>query len=605
MDRVGQLDPLQLSSIEIRRLSREVRGAALTPEVRIAFAGNIVFEPLPEFAEVHLACHGLAASSYVAPFGQPLQEVLDPLSGLHDFNPNFFVLHFELEALLPGLLDRRNGHGPEGWREAVQEVIATIAPAVTAALEKTTAVVLLTNFAGPDCYELGIADSREEFGQQEFYAQLNSFVARRFRSEPRVQIVDLCRLMAYYGRGRARDRRLYYVAKLPWHESFLPVLADEIVRHVGVALGRIRKCLVVDLDNTLWGGVLGEDGLEGIRIGMGDPVAEAHFDLQRRILALKKRGVLLAICSKNNPADVDEVFRVRTDMPLRREDFACVVVGWDIKIEGLRRIAEDLNIGTDSLVFLDDNLAEIELVKQFMPEVECVAVPTDPAVRSMCLDRVHSLDRAVVTTEDLAKTSQYKDHSRRRRERHQFTDLHAYLLSLKTRVIVKPASPDLLARVHQLFTKTNQFNLTTRRYTLGQLESAAKEQSSRILVAHAEDRFGDLGWIAAVLIRNLDKPEWHIDNFVLSCRVMGRAIESAILNRVIELAFESPNCQAITAEFLPTAKNMPVREFFDEHGFSVAETLEGGGKSYRLKRKDSKSTPCDWLAVSYESIDQP
>ena len=408
IDRARQLDPHKLSSVEVRRLSREVRQSKLPAEVRIAFSGNVVFEPLPEFVEVHLACDGMAASSHVAPFDQPVQELLNPASGLREFDPNFLMLHFELDPLIRGMGGGRPiGERPGGWRTLVKDVIAAIEPAVRAALEHTNAVVLLTNFRGPDFYELGMADSRAEFGQQDFFSELNSSFSKAFRTEPRVQIVDLRRIMACHGRGRARDRRLYYMARMPWHEGFLPVLAEELVRHMGAALGRIRKCLVVDLDDTLWGGVLGEEGPDGILVGMGDPVAEAHFDLQRRILALKQRGILLAICSKNNPGDVGQVFRARTDMPLRRDDFARVEVGWDLKTDGLHRIAADLNIGTDSLVLLDDNPAEVELVRQLMPEVECVTVPRDPALRPTCLDRIHTLDRALITTEDVSKTSQY------------------------------------------------------------------------------------------------------------------------------------------------------------------------------------------------------
>lgn len=596
LERAREIDPLRLTSVEVRRLSREVRGAALPAEARIAYGGNIVFEPLPEFAEVHLACHGILAAAHITPFDQVLQQLLDIDSPLHAFDPNFILLHFELDALLPGLLDRRDGQGARGWRDAVSEVIATIEPAVSAALDTTDAVVLLTNFTGPDCYELGIADSRAEFGQQEFYAQLNSSLSRTFRGEPRVQVVDLCRLMAYHGRARARDRRLYYMAKLPWHESFLPVLADELVRHVGAALGRIRKCLVVDLDNTLWGGVLGEDGPDGIRIGVGDPESEAHLDLQRSILALKRRGILLAVCSKNNPEDVEDVFRRRADMPLRREDFVCMEVGWESKHEGLRRIAEELNIGTDSLVFLDDNPAEVELVRQLMPEVECVAVPADPALRPTCLARVHGLERAIITGEDLAKTRHYQDEARRKSERRQFADLRGYLLSLRTQLVIRSVSPDLLPRAHQLFAKTNQFNLTTRRYTTGEVEALANDPSARIVMAHAKDRFGDIGWIGAVVVRGLEDEEATIESFVLSCRAMGRAIESAMLNHVRALCFDGPRtCRAIVADFLPTAKNAPVREFYDEHGFSVVATLAGGGKRYRLAKEESRPTPCDWL----------
>jgi len=599
LERARKIDPLRLTSVEVRRLSREIRRAALPVEVRIAFAGNIAFEPLPEFIEVHLACDGIMAKAHVTPFGQSLQQLLEPHSSLHDFDPNFLMLHFELDSLLPGLLNRSDEEGLAGWREAVGEVIAAIEPAVRAALHTTDAVVLLTNFTGPDCYELGIADSRSEFGQQEFFAQLNSSLATTFRSEPRVQIVDLCRLMAYHGRSRARDRRLYYVAKLPWHDRFLPVLADELVRHIGAALGRIRKCLVVDLDNTLWGGVLGEDGPEGVLVGIGDPVAEAHLDLQRSILAFRRRGILLAVCSKNNPQDVEEMFRVRTDMPLKREDFVCMEVGWAPKHEGLKRIAADLNIGTDSLVFLDDNPAEVELIRQLMPEVECVAVPEDPVLRPTCLHRIHGLDRAIITGEDLVRTRQYQDNARRNSERHQFADLHAYLVSLRTRVRIRMASADLLPRAQQLFAKTNQFNLTTRRYTTGDIDAIVSDPSAAIVMAHAEDRFGDIGWVGAVVVHGLDSEEASIDAFVLSCRAMGRAIESALLNHVKELCFTG-SCRRIVAEFLPTAKNAPALEFYEDHGFRVVRRLDAGGKRYRLRKQDSKPTMCDWVKVEVQ-----
>jgi FkbH-like protein len=601
LEHARKIDPLSLNAVEVRRLSREVRRGGFPAEARIAFAGNIVFEPLPEFLEAHLACYGTTATSYVAPFAQPLQELLNPGSALHRFDPNFLLLHSELDALLPGLMDHRLDDTTEGRRHGVAEALDAVEPIVRAALDTTQAIVLLTNFVGPDCYDLGLADSRSEFGEQEFFSQLNSALGKAFRTEPRVQIVDLCRLMAFHGRGRARDRRLYYVAKLPWHESFLPVLADELVRHVNAGLGRIRKCLVVDLDNTLWGGVLGEDGPLGVRVGPDDPVAEAHFDLQRRILAIKRRGVLLAACSKNNPADVEEVFRVRPDMPLRRADFVCMEVGWEMKHEGLRRIAADLNIGSDSLVFLDDNPAEVELIRQVMPEVECVLVPQDPALRPTCLDRVHSLDRVVITAEDLAKTRQYQENVGRSSARRQFSDLHEYLHSLQTSVLIRPAAHEMLARAHQLYTKTNQFNLTTRRYTLSELQAFTADSRSCLLMVHATDRFGDLGWISAIVVRDLDRTTARIDNFVLSCRAMGRAIESAILNHVKATCFAHACCESISAEYVPTAKNAPVRELYEEHGFSVTAAEADGRKSYRLDRGNDTRTACDWIKIQLTS----
>jgi FkbH-like protein len=599
LEHARQVDPLTLSSADVRRVSRAVRRAAGAADARVAFAGNIVFEPLTEFLEAHLACEGITGASYIAPFGQGLHELLNACSALHQFDPNFLLLHFELHALLPELLLRGTDTSRE-LQAAVQAVQNAIEPVVHTALKTTSAVILLTNFSGPDCYERGLADSRSEFSEQDFFAQINSSLAKAFRLESRVQIVDLCRLTALHGRDRARDRRLYYLAKMPWHESFLPVLADELVRHIGAALGRIRKCLAVDLDNTLWAGVLGEDGPHGIGVGVDDAVSEAYYDLQRRILALKKRGIVLAVCSKNNPAEVDEVFRVRSDMPLRRDDFACLEVGWDRKDEGLRRIARRLNIGTDSLVFLDDNPAEIELIRQLMPEVECVLLPADPASRPTCLDRIHSLDRVVITTEDIAKTAQYHQNAERDAARAGFADLQEYLHGLKTRLTIQAAGQGMLARAHQLFMKTNQFNLTARRLTIGELEGVIADSTCRLLMIHAEDRFGSLGWIGAVLLRGLNEPQVSIDSFLLSCRAMGRGIESAALNCVKKLCFERKGCESLLAEYRPTAKNAPVREFFEAHGFSIVSVSEGGDKSYRQERHCSVLTPCDWIAVDHK-----
>ncbi len=597
-----ELDPLSLSSVQVRRLSREMRKSRLRADVRMAFAGNIVFDSLAEFAEAHLACHGMTASTYVAPFGQPTQQLLDPASALHRFKPNFVMLHFEPEAFLAARLPGTSAEEVGIPREVLTDVLAAIIATVRAALASTNATVLLTNFAGPDCYDLGIADARAEFGQQELYAELNMALTREFRNEPRVQMVDLCRLSAYYGRGRARDRRMYYLAKIPWHEGFLPVLADEIARHVGAALGRIRKCLVVDLDNTLWAGVLGEDGPGGIRVGRGDPVAEAHLDLQRRILALRKRGILLAVCSRNNPDDVAEVFRARTDMALRREDFVCMQISWDPKHLGLQRIASHLNIGTDSLVFLDDSPAEIELVRQFLPEVECVLVPADPADRPGCLDRVHGLDRVAITQEDLVKTRQYQQGAARDSARSEFPSLQQYLQTLRTRVTVAPVCAATLQRAHQLFAKTNQFNLTTRRYSIGELESIMKDARSRLLILHAEDRFGELGWIGAVVLRKMGCRQTHIENFVLSCRAMGRDIETALLNHVKRLCFDEPGCMALIAAYRPSARNLPASELYEQQGFRLAGQDAEGCKRYVLERAASGPRECGWIKVSLTSM---
>ena len=260
------VDPMTLRPDEVRRIARELRHLVSEPEARIAFGGNVVFEPLPEFLRVHLAHDGIAGAFYIIEYGQVMQALLNADSELHRFEPNFLFLHFELDELLSGFLQRREFGSPRGRGSAVSEIVARLTATVSAALATTDAVIMLSNFVEHGYTGLGLADWRSEFGEREFFATLNRQVAKQFCSEPRVQIVDLEGTTATFGRSRVRDLRLYLLAKIAWHDSFLPVLADELTRHVKVSLDRTRKCLVVDLDNTLWAGVLTEEGARGIRV---------------------------------------------------------------------------------------------------------------------------------------------------------------------------------------------------------------------------------------------------------------------------------------------------------------------------------------------------
>ncbi|WP_116810492.1 HAD-IIIC family phosphatase [Steroidobacter cummioxidans] len=582
-------DPLTLSAGDVRRFARELTQASGEPHVRIAFGGNVTFDPLPEYVLVHLACAGLVPVFHAIEFGQVTQTLLDPHSQLHCFKPDLIFLHWELEHGIAGHEQRR---------AFVDSVCATVATA----LASTDATILLSNFFDHGDDGAGLADWRGEPDPQELFAELNRNIAKQFRFEPRVQLVDIARLTAQFGRSRARDLRLYLLARIPWHESFMPLLADELTRHIKVALGRVRKCLVVDLDNTLWAGVLGEDGPRGVRVGKGDATSEAHYRLQQKLLVIKQRGILLAACSKNNPEDVAELFRIRTDMPLRAEDFVCMRIGWDSKDQGLQHIAAELNIGTDSLVFLDDNPAEIELIRRALPEVECVLLPQDSALSVSCLDRIHSLDRALITHEDWDKSAHYRQGSAREAARRQFVELPEYLRSLETTIELQPLSRDLVARAHQLFMKTNQFNATGRRYGLGELQRCVDDASRIAVMVHAKDRFGDLGWIAAAILSRSQEPCAHLDNLVISCRALGRGLEVALLNSLKLICFELYPLEYLTAEYRPSKKNSPVSEVFPRAGFVLITPGDADIRRYQLSRDRSLYAPCDWIRVRARNL---
>jgi len=594
-------DRWKLSNLAAHGLATKLRGLGVAADVRVAFAGNVVFEPLPEHLLVHLAAEGIAASTYSVPFGQLLQELLDPASELRRFDPVFLHLHYEVDELLQDVFDRRAFETAEHRRAALAEIVDFVVPTVHAALKSTAATILLSNFILPSSFSLGLADFRTEYGEQEFFSDLNTTISRALREDPRVQIVDVCTLAADHGRRRARDPRLYYTSKIAWSDSFFGPLADRLSRHIQVSLGRIRKCLVVDFDNTLWHGVLGEEGPLGVKIGVGDPAGEAHLALQRFLVSLKRRGILLAACSKNNPGDVAEMFDLRPDMPLKRDDFATMEIGWKSKDEGLRRIAENLGIGTESLVFLDDNPAEIALIERMLPEVQCVLVPEDSGRLAICLDSVHGLDRTFITAEDLTKDRQYKDAAARHASRAEFVDLRDYLHSLCTSITITSADGELLARAHQLMLKTNQFNASGRRYSLAELEEFALTPGNQILMVHARDRFGDLGWIGVSVLRESTDGAYHIENWVLSCRALGRGIEIAVLTHIEQIVFGKRDCHVLTADYRATKKNAQVATFFSAQGFEM-DSDSKEVRRYTLARRAPRAGLCDWITVTSDRV---
>ena len=582
---------------EVRQIMNAAREQRPSDAVRLVCLGNVTVEPLAEYIQAVSFCCGVNVSTLTGGYEQYMQELLDPGSSLRKFDPAFVVLALDLRQLDPDLYFNCSSRPAEALDEARRELLNRLRNAVEAVLTQTRASCILFNFPRPARFRLGIADAKHPASEFAFYARLNIDVAEAFRSNLRVQIVDVESLSGGFGKERAFDRRMFYMAKIPWHESFLPVLADEILRHVEAASGRTRKCLVLDLDNTLWGGVLGEEGIYGIRIGRTDPQAEAFYEFQMRIRGLRDRGIILAVCSKNNPEDVEELFDTRSDMPLQKADFATLEVGWGSKNLGLERIADRLGIGTDSLVYVDDSSAEIDLINQTMPEVATLLLPDDPGHYCEVLDGLHGMDKISISIDDSRKTKQYSERAQRETSRQQFTDLGSYLSSLETRISVWMARSEDVHRIHQLFSKTNQFNSTTRRYTLAEVESFVKAGDCDLVVFSARDRFGDIGTIGVSLIRKEDAEVVEIDSFVMSCRAIGRGIEAAVVNELRHRYLEDEGYSGMVATFIPTRKNAPIRGFFEDEMFEVVERLPDGVMKYRLSARAAEARAADWITV--------
>jgi FkbH-like protein len=590
------LDLEKLTSNDVSLLSRTLQARPEAPDLRLGYLANFTLDPLPRWVDLHFAREGWRAAHYVGGFGQYVQEVLGENTGLAAFSPDLVLLALSLRQLRPEAWASFAALSPAERRDLREDVASHVESWALAALERTPATLLVANFPVPAQPAFGVADLNTEYGETEFFLDLNLDLLRRFKGHPRVQIFDLDRLASRFGKDRVLDRRMYYLAKMEWSPAFLGCVAAELVRHARAARAQARKCLVLDLDNTLWGGVVGEEGPAGVKIGPGDPEGEAFLEFHHRLKALQAQGVLLAVCSKNNPEDVAELFDSRPEIPLRLADFAAVEISWEPKHEGLKKIAAALNIGTDSLVFVDDNPAEVSLIQQMLPEVKTVLLPPDPAEYVAVIDRLTDFERTAVLAEDSRKTAQYRENREREALRTASGELGTYLASLRTELAITRARRDDLPRVHQLFTKTNQFNLTTQRYTPSEVERFIASPICELWVVRGRDRFGDLGAIGVVLLRR-DGRVVYIDSFLMSCRAMGRGIETAIMNHVKHRLLDEPGHLELRGRYVPTAKNKPVETFYEDQGFRLLDRRETGEKLYVLRRIDTREIPCEWIEV--------
>ena len=585
-----------LQTRDVDFISRALQKFRVEADLRVAYFANFTLDPLSRYVAAASALQGLLVSDYLGPYNQYIQEICNPDSALKKFHPSLIFLTLSMRELSPKIFTKFMSLDFVQRQEELERIVAHIQDCADVAKGKTDATLLVTNFPVPLFRQAGIADSQLDFGEVEFYRQLNLDLHRMFRADPRVHTFDLDHMLSSHGKMRAFDSKMYYLAKIEWDEQSFPVIADEIVRYIMAIKGKTKKCLVVDLDNTLWGGVVGEDGVGGIRIGHGDPQGEAFFEFQQVICSLKERGILLAVCSKNNFNDAMEVFEARTDMPLQIDDFSAMRINWEQKCQNIAEIATELNIGEDSLVFIDDSPVECELVRQAMPHVQTIHLPKDPSLYPQVLRQLFDFEKLILTDEDRSKTLQYHQNAKRQEFRREIGDVTKFLEGLGTRLTVQLATREHLGRVHQLFSKTNQFNLTTKRYEPVEIEVFIEDDTWWMYVVDVTDNFGAQGMVGVVLL-HAEHEAIVIDGFLLSCRVMGRGIETAVMNQIKKTFLLNGKYQEIRAEYRQTKKNSPVEKFYDQQGFSLLETSDEGVKSYQLSREQAMITNSPGILV--------
>jgi FkbH-like protein len=596
MAALASTDVRRLTGREVTVVGRQIEKLRERADLRIAYLGSHTIEPLPQYVSVAAAARGLLVAGHVGDFNQYYQEILGEASQLKAFDPHLIFLALSLRELAPQVYYNFSKLTEEEKRTAHDSIVGHVVDWIKEAIKATHASVLIANFVIPAARQAGIADLDQTDGESAFYMRLNLALLERLAGNPRAYLFDMEGVAGRFGKARAFSRAMYHLAKMPWQEGLLPHLADELLRYVQAHVGRTRKCLVMDLDNTLWSGVLGEEGPEGIEIGPGSATGEAFLAFQRTIVMLKNRGIMLAINSKNNDADVREAFHARSDMPLKLEDFSSLKINWQNKHENLIAIAEELNIGVDSLVFLDDNPVECTLIEQMLPAVRVVRLPSDPADWGDVLLDLIEFEKLSITAEDRAKTRQYHEQRQRAEHREAVGDLGAYLASLQTEIRIRAPSDATRARVHQLFSKTNQFNVTTKRYSPADIDRFMSDDHFVLRTIEATDRFGPLGIIGVYLI-DLSNGSPYVDSFLMSCRAIGRGIETAVMNTIKEEFLRNRRYEALSADFLPTKRNVPARTFYPSQGFALVAESEAGGQAFELRADAMRPIDCPHVAI--------
>jgi FkbH-like protein len=570
--RLGYLETLQLDRALGRLTLEPGTGFAL---VRLAVLASSTINHLPPAIRVAGLRRRMMIEVHTGAYGQYRQDLLNSDSSLHKFAPQIILFSISARDTIAGVpltatIDEVNETIVRSidelrllWRKARATFNATI-------IQQTFLDITEPVFGSYDCLVPG-APTR-------VVKQLNEQLLKA-AAQDSVLLLDVAHAGERDGIDAWFDKGSWLHGKLEIAPEAAALYGDMVARIVAAQRGLSKKCLVLDLDNTLWGGVVGDDGLEGLVLGEGSAAGEAHLALQRYAKQLKQRGVILAVCSKNDPAIAESAFRDHPEMLLRRPDISAFMANWDDKPENLKAIATQLNIGLDSLVFLDDNPVERARIRQSLPMVAVPELPKDIAHYVRCLADAGYFEAVAFTSEDRQRTEQYAANAEREALLKLSGSMDDFLRGLQMSVVFGQFRTADLVRVTQLFNKTNQFNTTTRRYTAEEVANFAAAAETMTFQFRLLDKYGDNGIVSAMILHPDSKQPgvFEIDNWVMSCRVFGRQLEFEAMNIAVEQA-RCRGIKALRATYIPTPKNGVIGELYPGLGFSpVSDGTPGNG----------------------------
>jgi FkbH-like protein len=574
---VRALTTYALHEHQLARLGRAIQtirtnGGSLAPltPFRLGLLGNGTLDLIAPVLVATAARHGIALECITGAYDQFMQDALLPSSDVNQCRPDAVLLALDYR----GLSLRATPGDKAAAAQSVEDAFSMLDNMRSAIRRNSGATCILQTLAPPPEGLFGSLDRALPGTMRSLVDDLNRRVAQGALQSDDL-LLDVAGIAETVGLAEWHSPALWNMAKLPFADAYVPFYADHVARIIGALRGKSRRCLVLDLDNTLWGGVIGDDGLEGIRIAQGDAAGEAHLSVQQLALALRRRGVVLAVSSKNTDSVARQPFQEHPDMLLKEEHIAVFQANWDDKATNIRAIATELALGLESLVFLDDNPVERGLVRRELPEVAVPEVDADPASYARTLAAAGYFEAIQFSEEDRARAEMYQGNARRLSLQKQAGDIDAYLRLLDMRIVFSPFDRMARARVAQLINKSNQFNLTTRRYA--EAGVAAVEADPDVFAMHARliDSFGDNGIICVVICRKTADATWTIDTWLMSCRVLGRGVEQMVLREIL-LCGRARGIKRLIGSYFPTGRNAMVQDHYDKLGFTrISEDADG------------------------------
>ena len=580
----------------ITRARTEGRSLAPLEPYRLGLIGNGTLDMLVPILVGTAARHGIALECIQADYGMTTQEAMDPGSKINTARPQAVLLVIDHRGL-PARFEPGSADAEQAEIEGALAHLNAIRDSLRA---NSGAICIVPTMAPPPESLFGSFDRLVPGTTRRVVEGLNRAIADSMAGTPDL-LLDVASLAETVGLSTWHSPAQWNLAKLPFADICLPIYADHVGRLLAALRGRSKKCLILDLDNTVWGGVIGDDGLEGIKIAQGDATGEAHLAVQQLALSLRQRGIVLAVSSKNTDEVARTPFRQHPEMLLKESHIAVFQANWNDKATNIKAIAEELSLGLDAMVFLDDNPMERDLVRRMLPQVGVPEVAEDPSTFARTLAAAGYFESVAFSKEDRERAEMYQNNAERVALQKQAGDIDSYLASLEMEIDFAPFDRTGRARISQLINKSNQFNLTTRRYSEAEVAAAEEDPAAFTLQVRLVDKFGDNGMISVIICRPGGPQTWEIDTWLMSCRVLGRKVEAMVLREILAQA-RSAGMQRVVGVYQPSAKNALVKDHYQKLGFSLIAEADG---QTRWEMDSSVQIPAAPMTVRRAGVLEP